>query len=151
MRPTAPRFATLVLVSLMATLTIGCAVNQDDLHRWETTLEGPKRLSAVVLHDKYDDKLRVEAAVSLIRMKLRKGQRVGIERLVKATLVCDPTYLEKKKNEPCQRTKLAAAARAKIVKSLIDRVIVELKRSLPQPYKAKRHQLIPLLSTKTRH
>lgn len=137
-RNAAPRFATLVLVSLMATMALGCAVNQDDLRRWETTLEGPKRLSAVVLHDKYADNLRVEAALSLIRMKLRKGQRVGIERLVKATLVCDPAFLEKKKNEPCQRTKLKPATRAKLVKSLLERVIVELKKKLPASVQGKK-------------
>ncbi|NUP13979.1 MAG: hypothetical protein HOW73_48715 [Polyangiaceae bacterium] len=60
----------------------GCRVTQDDLHRWEGTEQGPVKLTSVVKHDKYDMPLRVEAAVSLIRMKPRKGRYEGIDKLV---------------------------------------------------------------------
>jgi hypothetical protein len=94
----------------------GCAVDEKDLARWEGTLEGPKRLSAVITHDKYPYSLRVEAAVSLIRMKPRKGQHVGLKRLVEETLVEMP---------PAQRDK--------IVEDLIPRIIAELRKPPPAP------------------
>ena len=58
--------------------TSGCRVNENDIHRWETTAHGPDKLRAVLFHDKYDNSLRVEAATSLIRMKPRQGRREGI-------------------------------------------------------------------------
>ncbi len=111
----------------------GCAVRDADLDRWEQTVEGPKRLSAVVLHEKYPHDLRVSAAMSLIDMKPRKGQRVGIERLVKGTLVCDPSWMERKKAEPCQTANFGAEARAALLKSLVPRMIAELQKPPPVP------------------
>ncbi len=60
----------------------GCAVSESDVHRWETTERGPTKLYAVVTHDKYAFPLRVEAALSLIRMKARAGKHWGIPYLV---------------------------------------------------------------------
>ena len=37
-------------------------VNEDDIHRWESTSHGPDKLRAVLYNDKYDTPLRVEAA-----------------------------------------------------------------------------------------
>src|SRR5688572_21727694 len=87
------RFAT-VLALCVATAAAGlgssgCRVNEDDVHRWENTLHGPDKLRAVLLHDKYDNALRVEAAMSLIRMKPRSGRRVGIT-LMADTLAAVP-------------------------------------------------------------
>src|SRR5262245_44850198 len=62
--------------------TAGCRVNEDDIHRWESTAHGPDKLRAVLLHEKYEIPLRVEAALSLIRMKPRQGQRIGVKMLV---------------------------------------------------------------------
>ncbi len=121
-----------LVIAIAATVILGCAVNEKDLRRWETTLEGPKRLSAVVLHDKYPLKLRVEAAVSLIRMKPRKGQRVGIKRLVRGTLACDASFAEKT-TEPCARHSLAPEARDKILKDLVAVIVEELKKEAPKP------------------
>jgi hypothetical protein len=92
----------------------GCAVDQEDLSRWETTLEGPKRLRAVVLHDKYPQELRVQAALSLIRMKPRKGQRLGIKMLVEETLA-----------------KLGAEERGKLVGALVPLIMEELAQKAP--------------------
>lgn len=116
-----------------AICSLGCAVGQSDLERWERTSEGPKRLSAVVLFDKYSPDLRVGAAMALIDMKPMKGQRVGIERLVKGALVCDAGWLEKKKEEPCSRVSLSAEARAKIIEGLVPRLVGELKKPPPPP------------------
>jgi hypothetical protein len=60
----------------------GCAVSDSDVHRWETTENGPDKLYAIVTHDKYAWPLREEAAMSLIRMRPRNGKRVGLEALI---------------------------------------------------------------------
>jgi hypothetical protein len=57
---------------------MGCAVSESDIRRWETTEHGPKKLCAVVEHDKYSWDLRREAALSLVRMKPRGGRYVGL-------------------------------------------------------------------------
>ena len=61
--------------------TLGCAVSDTDVHRWETTEAGPEKLYAIVTHDKYSLALREEAALSLVRMRPRNGKRVGLEYL----------------------------------------------------------------------
>lgn len=97
----------------MGSLT-GCAVDEQDLERWETTLTGPDRLTAVVLHEKYDHALRVQSAMSLIRMKPRKGQHIGVTRLVERTLA-----------------ELQPDARAKILADMVPLVIAELEKPAP--------------------
>lgn len=58
---------------------VGCRTTESDVHRWGETQNGPKRLEAVITHDKYSDALRTEAALTLVRMKPRNGKRLGIE------------------------------------------------------------------------
>ena len=106
-------FVGLVAIGLVAS-TLGCAVTEDDLRRWETTQEGPRRLRAVVLNQKYSYAMRVQAALSLIRMKPRKGQRIGIKELVESTLA-----------------KLDPEVRGRIVADLVPLMIQELKRDAP--------------------
>jgi len=91
----------------------GCRVNQDDLHRWENTQRGPEKLQAVLLHDKYELPLRIEAALSLIRMKPRSGRFVGIDILAE-TLAAVP-------NEE----------RDKILDGVVPVMIGELKKDPP--------------------
>jgi hypothetical protein len=62
-------------------LSVGCAVSESDVHRWETTEGGPEKLYAIVVHDKYAWSLRDEAALSLVRMRPRNGKRIGLEYL----------------------------------------------------------------------
>jgi hypothetical protein len=69
-------------VGLSATGISACAVSDSDVHRWETTENGPEKLYAIVTHDKYAWPLREEAALSLIRMRPRNGKRVGLEELI---------------------------------------------------------------------
>lgn len=73
--------ATLLLsgVCLAGAGAIGCRTTEHDVHRWGETQNGPKRLEAVILHGKYSDQLRTEAALTLIRMRPRNGKRIGIE------------------------------------------------------------------------
>ncbi len=58
---------------------VGCRTTESDVHRWGETQNGPKRLEAVITHDKYSDQLRTEAAMTLVRMRPRNGKRLGIE------------------------------------------------------------------------
>jgi hypothetical protein len=59
--------------------TVGCRTNSDNIKHWATTVQGPKKLVAVLTHDKYPPELRVEAALALVRMKPRNGRRIGID------------------------------------------------------------------------
>lgn len=58
---------------------VACRTNSDDVRRWATTVQGPKKLIAVLTHDKYPLDLRVEAALALVGMRPRNGRRVGID------------------------------------------------------------------------
>lgn len=105
-----------LLAALCMTTTlgvVGCRVNEDDIHRWESTAHGPDKLRAVVYHDKYEYPLRVEAAVSLIRMKPRQGRRIGINIMVDAL------------------ASVAPESRQVIVASLVPAIIGELKKPPP--------------------
>ncbi|WP_234023068.1 hypothetical protein [Sorangium cellulosum] len=93
--------------------TSGCRVNENDIHRWESTAHGPDKLRAVLFHDKYDTALRVEAATSLIRMKPRQGRRVGIGILVETL------------------ASIAPEARQPIVAALVPSIIAELRKPPP--------------------
>ncbi|MGD0675636.1 MAG: hypothetical protein ABSC94_09475 [Polyangiaceae bacterium] len=57
-------------------------MSDSDVHRWETTENGPEKLYAIITHDKYAWPLREEAALSLVRMRPRNGKRIGLEELV---------------------------------------------------------------------
>ena len=59
--------------------TVACRTSEADIQRWGETLNGPKKLEAVIRSDKYAFDLRTEAALTLIRMKPRNGRRIGIE------------------------------------------------------------------------
>jgi hypothetical protein len=70
----------MVLLSLVWALGAeGCRTNADNIQHWATTVQGPKKLIAVLTHDKYPIELRVDAALALIRMKPRNGRRIGID------------------------------------------------------------------------
>jgi hypothetical protein len=108
--------------ALFATMS-ACAVNKNDVHRWESTQHGPGKLVAVVRFDKYDINLRKEAAMSLISMPARNGKREGIKLLV-----------DKHKNEEGEDiegalTGLAVDTRQKIV----DLMAVDLIAAMGQP------------------
>ena len=107
------RLVALCLASGMGLGATGCRVNDDDIHRWESTVHGPDKLRAVLLHDKYDHALRVEAALSLIRMKPRQGRRVGISMMVDTLALINPE------------------ARHSIVSSLVPAIVAELKKPPP--------------------
>jgi hypothetical protein len=73
------RWVTLGAVLGLGTVAAtGCRTTNDDLERWTTTSQGPRKLVAVLVHDKYPIELRVEAAMALTRMKARGGRKVGL-------------------------------------------------------------------------
>src|SRR5690348_4690332 len=75
------RVMSLVVLALAvacAFVAVGCRTTTDDIHRWADTQQGPRKLVAVLTHDKYPIEVRVEAALTLVRMKPRGGRRVGI-------------------------------------------------------------------------
>ena len=81
MRLRAGRFVPAApLGALVATAVplFGCRTSTDDIERWTTTSQGPRKLVAVLTHDKYPIELRVEAAMALVRMAPRNGRRTGI-------------------------------------------------------------------------
>ena len=106
-------------VTLAAILTIGlgatgCRTTDADVHRWANTAQGPRKILAVLTHDKYSLDLRVEAAMTLVRMKPRGGRRIGIEALAKAL------------------SELPPATRAKIVTPMIPQLEASMKKPPPE-------------------
>ena len=76
---TAGRFVAAITVAALLTLGQGCRTGEDDVHRWANTAQGPRKLVAVLTHDKYPMDLRIEAAETLVSMKPRGGRRIGIQ------------------------------------------------------------------------
>ncbi len=72
------RAATLGVTIGIGSASVGCRTTNDDIDRWTTTAQGPRKLVAVLTHDKYPTELRVEAAMGMVRMKARGGRRIGI-------------------------------------------------------------------------
>ena len=105
--------ALCVAAALAGAGATGCRVHEDDIHRWESTAHGPDKLRAVLYHEKYDTPLRVEAALSLVRMKPRAGRRIGINIMVETL------------------ASVAPETRQAIVASLVPAIIAELKKPPP--------------------
>jgi hypothetical protein len=69
----------LLLGALSASaLSSGCRVSSDEIEQWSKKKNGPRKLTAVLTHDKYGTDLRVEAAMTLATMKPRGGRSVGL-------------------------------------------------------------------------
>jgi hypothetical protein len=73
------RFVAAITVAAVLTLASGCRTSEDDVHRWANTAQGPRKLVAVLTHDKYPMDLRIDAAETLVSMKPRGGRRIGIQ------------------------------------------------------------------------
>lgn len=101
----------------------GCRTSESDIHRWADTLQGPRKLAAVVTHDKFPLSLRVDAAMTLIEMKPRGGKPVGIEGV---------------NNDPEQPgvvnaiASLVPAERARIIDKLIPELIQKMNAPPPR-------------------
>ncbi len=103
----------------------GCAVSESDVHRWESTVRGPYKLVAVVLHDKYSWQLRIEAALALIRMPPRGGRRMGISYL------CEKYKDDDMVDQDGALAALPEDARRKIVAGMVPAMIAEIQKPPP--------------------
>lgn len=65
-------------LSLTALSTTGCRITEDDVEAWARKKAGPRKLVAVVQHDKYELPLRVSAGMTLVSMSPRGGRAVGL-------------------------------------------------------------------------
>lgn len=110
---------------LGASSLVGCRTSSDDVERWASTAQGPSKLIAVLTHDKYPLELRVESALTLVRMKPRSGRRVGIEELLSAL------------------GDLAPAERGKLMAQLVPQLLAEMMKPLPKAQKGQPHALDP--------
>jgi hypothetical protein len=106
-------------------LATGCAVSESDVHRWESTVRGPYKLVAVVLHDKYSWQLRIEAALALIQMPPRGGRRMGISYL------CDKYKDDDMNDQDGALATLPEDARRKIVAGMVPAMIAEIQKPPP--------------------
>src|SRR5688572_18320478 len=104
-------YSLALAVSLV--LVAGCRTGADDVHRWANTQQGPRKIVAVMTHDKYPDDLRIEAAMTLVRMKPRSGRRVGIDELILGL------------------NDMPAAERARIVTGMVPLLENEIRRPPP--------------------
>ncbi len=101
-------------LAIVASLALaGCRTSAEDIHRWANTQQGPRKIVSVMTHDKYPDDLRIESAMTLVRMKPRSGRRVGIEELVRGL------------------SELPPPKRAKIVSGMIPLLEAEIRKPPP--------------------
>ncbi|HET9955467.1 MAG TPA: hypothetical protein VFQ61_13220 [Polyangiaceae bacterium] len=106
-------------VLVLALALGGCRTSEDDVHRWANTVQGPRKLLAVLVHQKYPVELRVEAAATLISMKPRSGRRIGIQGSEDQPGLMDAL------------AQLPPAARNAIVSRLVPRLLAEMKKPPP--------------------
>src|SRR5215212_6170793 len=70
---------TFVLLGALAATSAGCRTDSGNIQAWGSKSQGPKKLVAVLTHEKYPTDLRIEAALMLVSMKPRGGRRIGIQ------------------------------------------------------------------------
>lgn len=102
--------AWLFAALLLGCAATGCRTTSEDVRRWGNTVQGPRKLVAVLVHDKYPLSLRADAALTLVSMKPRAGRRIGIGSLVETL------------------NQLPASDRKKIVSNLVPRLTTEIQK-----------------------
>ncbi len=105
----------------LAFAAVGCRTDSDNIQHWATTVQGPKKLVAVLTHDKYPVELRVEAALALIRMKPRNGRRIGID------------GADDQPGLIISLTQMQPAMRATIISRLVPALEAEIQKPPPVP------------------
>jgi hypothetical protein len=113
------RFVTAVTVAAVLALASGCRTSDDDIHRWANTAQGPRKLVAVLTHDKYPIDLRIEAAEALVSMKPRGGRRIGIQGTDEQEGLVDAL------------AQMAPAPRAALIGKLIPKLQAEMSKPAP--------------------
>ncbi len=112
------RVAAVTVVAVLI-LASGCRTSEDDVHRWANTAQGPRKLVAVVTHDKYPIDLRIEAAETLVSMKPRGGRRIGIQGTDDQEGLVDAL------------AQMAPAARASLIGKLVPKLQAEMAKPAP--------------------
>ncbi|MES1174499.1 MAG: hypothetical protein ABUL62_09220 [Myxococcales bacterium] len=116
-------------MAAVLTLGQGCRTSEDDVHRWANTAQGPRKLVAVLTHDKYPIDLRIEAAETLVSMKPRGGRRIGIQGTDEQEGLVDAL------------AQMAPAPRTALISKLVPKLQAEMAKPAPvqvqgQPAKA---------------
>ncbi|MBN1607324.1 MAG: hypothetical protein JW940_11870 [Polyangiaceae bacterium] len=123
----ASRVLSCVAVLAMTAATVclpGCRATNADVERWAETLNGPRKLVAVVTHGKYAPELRVAAAMALVQMKPRGGQHVGLQGEGEQT--DQPGLLR-------ALSGMHPASRAKIVSGMVPYLVRGMTQPAPAP------------------
>lgn len=109
-----PLLALCLSGALLGTVLLtGCRTSNQDLQRWASSDQGPSKLVAVLLHDKYSLELRVQAALALVGMKPRPGQQAGVDRMIDSLL------------------SLRSTERSGLISHLLPRLIAEISKPPP--------------------
>src|ERR1700712_5033424 len=113
------RFVAAITVAAVLTLGQGCRTSEDDVHRWANTAQGPRKLVAVLTHDKYPIDLRIDAAETLVSMKPRGGRRIGIQGTDEQEGLVDAL------------AQMAPAPRAVLISKLVPKLQAEMAKPAP--------------------
>jgi hypothetical protein len=97
----------------------GCRTDSGNIHAWASKSQGPRKLVAVLTHEKYAIDLRIEAALTLISMKPRGGRRIGIQGTDEQPGLIDAL------------AQMPPAARSAIVSRLVPKLQEEMMKPLP--------------------
>jgi HEAT repeat protein len=108
-----------VLLGALAISTVGCRTDSDNIKAWASKSQGPRKLVAVLTHDKYPMDLRIEAALTLISMKPRGGRRIGIQGTDEQPGLIDAL------------AQMQPAGRTAIVSRLVPKLQEEMQKPLP--------------------
>jgi hypothetical protein len=109
----------LVLLGALAAGTVGCRTDSGNIKAWASKSQGPRKLVAVLTHEKYAMDLRIEAALTLISMKPRGGRRIGIQGTDEQPGLIDAL------------AQMQPAARTAIVSRLVPKLQEEMQKPLP--------------------
>jgi hypothetical protein len=109
----------IVLLGALAIGTVACRTDSGNIKAWASKSQGPRKLVAVLTHDKYPMDLRIEAALTLISMKPRGGRRIGIQGTDEQPGLIDAL------------AQMQPAARTAIVSRLVPKLQEEMQRPLP--------------------
>jgi HEAT repeat protein len=111
--------STFVLLGALAATSAGCRTDSDNIKAWASKSQGPRKLVAVLTHDKYAMDLRIEAALTLVSMKPRGGRRIGIQGTDEQPGLIDALAT------------MPPAARSTIVARLVPKLEEEMLKPLP--------------------
>jgi len=107
------------LLGALAATGAGCRTDSGNIQAWGSKSQGPRKLVAVLTHEKYPTELRIEAAEMLISMKPRGGRRIGIQGTDEQPGLIDAL------------AQMQPAARNAIVTRLVPKLQEEMLKPLP--------------------